>query len=205
MRTASVGGGNRQKSLTKIEPAESGGAPADHLGSERDARTPFWFDNPNFCQRLLTAFSKNPRGGAGTAQMEVGSDQFYDREVQQVKSQSARLKGLRKSGPKKGGYIVGPPNSATRIKASIAACHSAITCSACERLLQQPRQIDVIILSAFASSRSMAGLVPSSGPFWGPLPTPFDESAVPNELVPGAAGLVPKAPPVTGMPPAPDE
>jgi hypothetical protein len=71
--------------------------------------------------------------------------------------------------------------------------------------LQQPRQIDVIILSTFASSRSMAGLVPSSGPFWGPLPTPFDESAVPNELVPGAAGLVPKAPPVTGMPPAPEE
>jgi hypothetical protein len=109
MRTASVGGGHRQKSLTKIEPAESGGAPADHLGSERDARTPFWFDNPNFCQRLLTAFSKNPRGGAGTAQMEVGSDQFYDREVQQVKSQSARLKGLRKSGPKKGGTSSGRP------------------------------------------------------------------------------------------------
>jgi len=36
---------------------------------------------------------------------------------------------------------------------------------------QQPRQIDVIILSTFASSRSMAGLVPSSGPFWG-VPKP---------------------------------
>jgi len=73
-----------------------------------------------------------------------------------------------------------------------------------QSLDQQPRQIDVIILSTFASSRSMAGLVPSSGPFWG-VPKPFDESAVPNELVPGAAGFVPKAPPVTGMPPAPDE
>jgi hypothetical protein len=61
---------------------------------------------------------------------------------------------------------------------------------------QQPRQIDPIILSNLASSRSMAGLVPSSGPFVGPLPTPDDESAVPNELVPGAAALVPKAPPV---------
>src|ERR1700722_4903123 len=65
---------------------------------------------------------------------------------------------------------------------------------------QQPRQIEPIILSTLASSRSMAGLVPSSGPFWGPLPTPFDESAVPNELVPGVLGLLPKAPPVTGMP-----
>ena len=36
-------------------------------------------------------------------------------------------------------------------------------------------------------------MMPRGGPFWGPLPTPFDESAVPNELVPGAAGLVPKA------------
>ncbi len=62
---------------------------------------------------------------------------------------------------------------------------------------QHPRQIDPIILSTFASSRSMAGLVPSSGPFMGPLPIPDDERAVPNELVPGAAGLVPKAPPVT--------
>jgi hypothetical protein len=39
-------------------------------------------------------------------------------------------------------------------------------------------------------------LVPSSGPFWTPLPVPLDDSAVPNELVPGAAELVPKAPPV---------
>jgi hypothetical protein len=31
-------------------------------------------------------------------------------------------------------------------------------------------------------------------------PTPFDESAVPDELVPGAAALAPKAPPVTDMP-----
>src|SRR3984893_1076531 len=61
---------------------------------------------------------------------------------------------------------------------------------------QQPRQIDPIILSTFASSRSMAGLVPSSGPFMGPLAMPDDESAVPNELVPGAAALLPKAPPV---------
>ena len=35
---------------------------------------------------------------------------------------------------------------------------------------QQPRQIEPIILSTFASSRSTAGLVPRSGPFWGPLP-----------------------------------
>jgi hypothetical protein len=64
---------------------------------------------------------------------------------------------------------------------------------------QHPRQIDPIILSTFASSLSMAGLVPSSGPFMGPLPMPDDERAVPNELVPGAAGLVPKAPPVTDV------
>ena len=64
---------------------------------------------------------------------------------------------------------------------------------------QHPRQIDPIILSTFASSRSMAGLVPSSGPFMGPLPMPDDERAVPNELVPGVAGLVPKAPPVTDV------
>src|ERR1700675_547793 len=64
---------------------------------------------------------------------------------------------------------------------------------------QHPRQIDPIILSTFASSRSMAGLVPSSGPFMGPLLMPDDERAVPNELVPGAAGLVPKAPPVTDV------
>jgi hypothetical protein len=74
MRTSVSGAGEIARNpLTKIEPAESGGAPAekgtDHLGSERDAS-----------KRLLTAFSKNPRGGAGIAQMEVGSDQFYDRE-----------------------------------------------------------------------------------------------------------------------------
>ena len=66
------------------------------------------------------------------------------------------------------------------------------------RLDQQPRQIDPIILSTFASSRSMAGLVPSSGPFMG-RPVPDYESAVPNELVPGAAALVPRAPPVTDI------
>jgi hypothetical protein len=64
---------------------------------------------------------------------------------------------------------------------------------------QQPRQIDPIIFSTFASSRSMAGLVPSTDPFIGPSPMPEDESAVPNELVPGAAALVPKAPPVTDI------
>jgi hypothetical protein len=65
---------------------------------------------------------------------------------------------------------------------------------------QHPRQIDRIDCSTFASSRSMAELVPSKGPFWGPLPTPLDESAVPSEFVPGTLGLVPKAPPVTGVP-----
>ena len=45
----------------------------------------------------------------------------------------------------------------------------------------------------------MAGLVPSSGPFMGPWPMPDDESAVPNELVPGAVALVPKAPPVADI------
>ena len=45
----------------------------------------------------------------------------------------------------------------------------------------------------------MAGLVPISGPLMGPWPMPDDESAVPKELVPGAAALVPKAPPVTDM------
>lgn len=64
---------------------------------------------------------------------------------------------------------------------------------------QHPRQIDPIILSTFASSGSMAGLLSSSGPFVGPLPTPDDESAVPSELVPGAAALVPRAPPVTDV------
>ena len=45
----------------------------------------------------------------------------------------------------------------------------------------------------------MAGLVPISAPFMGPWPMPDDESAVPRELVPGVAALVPKAPPVTDM------
>jgi hypothetical protein len=66
---------------------------------------------------------------------------------------------------------------------------------------QQPRQIDAIILFTLASSRSMAGLVPISGPRWGPLPTASDESAVPSELVPGVFGLVPNAPPVKGLAP----
>jgi hypothetical protein len=33
----------------------------------------------------------------------------------------------------------------------------------------------------------------------GPSPMPDDESAVPDELVPGAAALVPEAPPVTDI------
>ena len=64
---------------------------------------------------------------------------------------------------------------------------------------QQPRQIDPIILSTFISSGSVAGLVPSAGPFMGPWPVPDDESAVPEELVPGAAALAPEAPPVTDI------
>src|SRR5450755_905346 len=64
---------------------------------------------------------------------------------------------------------------------------------------QQPRQIEFIILSTFASSRSIAGPVPISEPLMGPWPMPDDESAVPKELVPGAAALVPKAPPVADM------
>src|ERR1700755_2072736 len=65
---------------------------------------------------------------------------------------------------------------------------------------QQPRQIDPIIFSTLASSRSTPGLVPSSGPFMGPWPASDDERAVPNELVPGAAALVPKAPPMVDIP-----
>ena len=61
---------------------------------------------------------------------------------------------------------------------------------------QQPRQIDEIILVTFASSRSIAGLVPSSGPFFWPLLKPLDDSAVPNELVPGALTRSPEAPPL---------
>ena len=34
--------------------------------------------------------------------------------------------------------------------------------------------------------------MPSSGPFIAPSPVPDDESAVPKELVPGAAALVPE-------------
>src|SRR4029077_14229799 len=60
------------------------------------------------------------------------------------------------------------------------------------------RQIELIILSTFTSSRSMARFVPSRGPFMG-RPAPDDESAVPSELVPGAAALVPNAPPVMDM------
>jgi hypothetical protein len=80
MRTSVSGAGNRQKSLTKIEPAESGGAPAERGQITLVPSATPGFDNPIFCKRLLTAFSINPRGGAGIAQMEVGSDQFYDRE-----------------------------------------------------------------------------------------------------------------------------
>src|ERR1700728_1775593 len=64
---------------------------------------------------------------------------------------------------------------------------------------QQPRQIDAIILLTFASSLSMTGLVPSSGPFIG-WEVPDDEIAVPEELVPGAEGLVPAPPPVLTEP-----
>jgi hypothetical protein len=61
---------------------------------------------------------------------------------------------------------------------------------------QQPRQIDSIVLSTFALSRSIAGLVPSNGPFIGmPLPRSVGR-AVPSELVPGAPGGVPSAPPI---------
>src|SRR6201994_3472860 len=56
----------------------------------------------------------------------------------------------------------------------------------------------------------MASPVPSAAPF-AALPVPEDESAVPAELVPGASGLVPDAPPAIGdawcrpppMPPPP--
>jgi hypothetical protein len=61
---------------------------------------------------------------------------------------------------------------------------------------QQPRQMDEIIFVTLASSRSIAGLVPSNGPFWAPLPQPLDERAVPSEFVPGAPTRSPKAPPL---------
>jgi hypothetical protein len=61
---------------------------------------------------------------------------------------------------------------------------------------QQPLQIDEIIRAALRSSCSTAGSpVPSATPLPTP-PVPEDESAVPRELVPGAAGDVPAAPPV---------
>lgn len=41
--------------------------------------------------------------------------------------------------------------------------------------------------------------MPSKGPFIG-RPKPDDDSAVPEALVPGAAALLPKAPPVIDMP-----
>ena len=53
---------------------------------------------------------------------------------------------------------------------------------------QHPRQIDPIILSTFASSRSIEGSVPSGGPFMG-CSVPDDGSAVPDELVPGAPAV----------------
>jgi hypothetical protein len=66
---------------------------------------------------------------------------------------------------------------------------------------QQPLQIDLIILSTFASSLSIAELVPRSGPLEA---LPPDESAVPAEFVPGAPTLVPAAPPPEGCdPPCP--
>src|SRR5437879_6013238 len=46
---------------------------------------------------------------------------------------------------------------------------------------QHPRQIEFIILSIFASSGSIAGLVSSSGPFMG-RPTPSHASARPGEM-----------------------
>ncbi len=63
---------------------------------------------------------------------------------------------------------------------------------------QQPRQIEeCTILATRLSSRSTAELpVPSGGPLIRrPLPRPDEDSAVPSEFVPGAAALLPKAPP----------
>ena len=58
--------------------------------------------------------------------------------------------------------------------------------------VQQPRQIDPILRSTFAFSRSMAGMLPCNR-----RPRRMsDGRAVPSELVPGAAGLVPNMPPV---------
>ena len=52
-----------------------------------------------------------------------------------------------------------------------------------------------MILLTFAFSWSMAGLVPSNGPFIGmPLPRSVGR-AVPSELVPGVSDRVPRAPP----------
>ena len=44
----------------------------------------------------------------------------------------------------------------------------------------------------------MVESVPSAGPF-AALPIPEDDKAVPRELVPGVAGLVPEAPPSADM------
>src|ERR1700730_6419084 len=60
---------------------------------------------------------------------------------------------------------------------------------------QQPLQIDETMRAALRSSRSTAGSpVPSAGPPTKLAPPP--ESDVPAELVPGAVGCVPNAPPV---------
>ena len=64
-------------------------------------------------------------------------------------------------------------------------------------------RIELIILLTLASSRSTSGLVPSGGPFISPSPRPDEDSAVPTELVPGLAALVPKAPPVIERNPPP--
>jgi hypothetical protein len=69
---------------------------------------------------------------------------------------------------------------------------------------QHPRQIDPYHLVDPRIFTVDGRIGAEKWSFLGPLPTLFDDSAVPNELVPGAAALVPKAPPVTGMPPATD-
>ncbi len=66
--------------------------------------------------------------------------------------------------------------------------------SAHRKRCQQPRQIEWIICSALRSSRSAAALPSPSETPTGALPP--EESAVPDELVPGALGADPKAPPV---------
>jgi hypothetical protein len=66
------------------------------------------------------------------------------------------------------------------------------------RLFQHPVQIECNILTTRSSSASTAGSpVPSAGPLsFAPAAPPDDESAVPAELVPGAVGEVPEAPPL---------